>query len=288
MPFAQFGTDAKHVFDVWAEFRIDPQQLAAWQKNRRGCVVDRRMADRRGWKIGDQIPIKGNIYPYNLELEMVGVFDAPHLTDSLWFHWDYLEEGLKREHAGQQAGNAGMVFAKAKSAGVIPSLCQAIDDRFASSDNPTHSQTEAAFAQMFADMAGNVQVYIRNISLAVMFSLTLVSANAMAMAMRERTTEVAVLKAIGFSRQRVLNMILGESCFISAIGGLLGLAVGGIFIELLHQAMPQIMPLSISDMVGPWMLWIVAVAVGIGLLSGMVPAIRAAQLSVVDGLRRVV
>jgi putative ABC transport system permease protein len=288
MPFAQFGTDPKEAFNVWSEFKIAPEQLEAWQKNRQGCVVDRRMAERRGWKIGERIPLKGTYYPFDLELELVGTFDTPHPTDSLWYNWEYLDEGLKSSSNAAHGGNAGIIFAKAESASVIPALCQAIDDRFASSDNPTRTQTETAFAQMFADMLGNIQVYIRNIGLAVMFSLTLVSANAMAMAMRERTTEVAVLKAIGFSRARVLNMVLGESCLIAAIGGLLGLAVGGGFLELLHQGAPQFFPFGLTDMAGPWMLWIVAVAVGIGLLSGMVPAVRAAQLSVIDGLRRVV
>jgi putative ABC transport system permease protein len=287
MAFAQFGTDASQVFDVWSEFKIAPEQLEAWRNNRRGCVIDRRMADRRGWKIGEQIPLKGTYYPFNLELELVGIYETPQPVDSLWFHWDYLEEGLKAEYAGQGAGNAGIIYTKAESANVIPALSQAIDDRFASSDNPTRTQTEAAFAQMFTDMLGNIQAYIRNIGLAVMFSLTLVSANAMAMAMRERTTEVAVLKAIGFPRGRVLKMILGESCLIAAIGGLLGLAVGGGFLQLLHQGSPQLFPFSLADMAGPWMLWIIAIAIGIGLVSGLVPAVRAAQLSVVDGLRRV-
>jgi len=287
MPFAQFGTDAKQVFDVWKEYAIAPEQLAAWQKNRQGCVVDGRMAERRGWKIGEKIPLKGTYYPFDLELEMVGTFDAPQPTESLFFHWDYLDEGLKAKHADQQAGNAGTIFAKAESANVIPTICETLDDRFASSDNPTRTQTEAAFAQMFSDMLGNIQAYIRNIGLAVMFSLTLVSANAMAMAMRERTTEVAVLKAIGFSRQRVLNMILGESCLIAGIGGLLGLVVGAGFLQLMHRAAPQMIPIGLADLAGPWMLWIVGVATGIGLVSGMVPAVRAAQMSVVDGLRRV-
>jgi putative ABC transport system permease protein len=287
-PFAQFATDAKEVFNVWSEYSIAPEQLAAWQANRQGCVVDRRFAEQRGWQIGEKIPLKGTYYQYDLQLEMVGVFDAPQPTGSLWFHWEYLEEGLKSKNDLQSAGNAGTVFAKVDSAGVIPGLCDAIDEKFASSDNPTRTQTEAAFAQMFTDMVGNIQAYIRNIGLAVMFSLTLVAANAMAMSMRERTTEVAVLKAIGFSRRRVLNMVLGESCLIAAIGGLIGLAIGGGFLQLMHKSAPQFFPFSLGDMAGGWMLWIVAVAVGIGLVSGLVPAVRAAQLSVVDGLRRVV
>jgi putative ABC transport system permease protein len=285
--FAQFATDPREVFNVWPEFKIDPEQLAAWQKNRRGCVVDRRLAEEKGWKIGDRIPLKGTYYPYDLNLEVVGLFDTPKPTGTVWFNWDYLDEGLKQSSATQHAGNAGIVFAKAESADAIPRLCQAIDDRYASSDNPTRSQTEAAFAQMFTDMMGNIQAYIRNIGLAVMFSLTLVAANAMAMSMRERTTEVAVLKAIGFSKSRVLNMILGESCLIAAVGGLLGLAVGGGFLQLMHKGVPQMFPFSLADMAGPWMLWIVGIAAGIGLISGIVPAIRAARLSVVDGLRSV-
>lgn len=287
-PFAQFATDAKEVFNVWNEYVIAPEQMAAWLANRQGCVVDRRFADQRGWKIGEKIPLKGTYYPYDLQLEMVGVFDAPQPTGSLWFHWEYLEEGLKSKNLLLQAGNAGVVYAKVERADAIAGLCQAIDDKFASSDNPTRTQTEAAFAQMFTDMVGNIQVYIRNIGLAVMFSLTLVAANAMAMSMRERTTEVAVLKAIGFSRGRVLNMVLGESCLIAAIGGLFGLAIGGGFLQLIHKSAPQFFPFSLGDMAGGWMLWIVGIAVGIGLVSGLMPAVRAAQLSVVDGLRRVV
>lgn len=286
-PFAQFGTDATQVFDVLSEYEIDPAQLEAWKKNRQGCVVDERYAQDREWKLGEKIPIKGSIYPLDLDLVMVGTFRAPQRTDSLYFHWAYLDEGLKLKHADQYAGNAGMIFARAKSAGVIPSICESVDDRFASSDNPTRTQTEAAFAQMFTDMLGNIQVYIRNISLAVMFSLTLVSGNAMAMAMRERTTEVAVLKAIGFSRLRVLFMILGETSLIALVGGILGIAVGAGALQLIHRLIPQFFQLGFLEMAGPWLLGILGVALGIGLISGIVPAVRAAQMSVVNGLRRV-
>lgn len=288
MPFAQFATDPKSAFDVWDEFTIDPGQLATWQKNRTACVIDRRLAERRGWTIGERIPLQGTYYPVNLDLELVGTFDSPRPTDSMWFHWEYLDELLKSANQEQASGNAGTIFAKAASSGAIPGICRAIDDRFGSSDNPTRTQTEAAFAQMFTDMMGNIQAYIRNIGFAVMFSLTLVAANAMAMSLRERTTEIAVLKAIGFPRGRVLGMVLGESCFIAAVGGVVGLGVGGGFLELLHQASAQFFPFGLGDLVGPWMLSIVVIAVGIGLVSGIVPAVRAARLSVIDGLRRVV
>jgi putative ABC transport system permease protein len=287
MPFAQFGTDPREAFEVWEEFRIDPRELENWRENRQGCVADRRLAERRGWKIGERIPLQGTFYQFNLDLELCGLFDTPQYTDSLWFNWFYLDEGLKQKNT-EGSGNAGTIFAKVENAATIAAVCQAIDDRFASSENPTRTQTEKAFAQMFADMLGNVQAYIRNIGLAVLVSLLLVAGNAMAMSMRERTTEIAVLKAIGFSRSRVLWMVLGEACSIALLGGLLGIALGFLCLQSLHQMSTQFFPLNAWDMCGVWVLYLVLASIGIGFAGGFIPAMRAAQLRVVDGLRQIV
>jgi putative ABC transport system permease protein len=287
MPFAQFGCDPKAVFNVWSEYTIDQSQLSNWCSTKNGCVVDRKLAEKRKWKVGEKIPLQGTYYPFNLDLVICGVFDSPKYTDTIWFNWDYLNEGLKQQSA-RGVDNAGTIFAKTARAADLSSLSKTIDDKFASSDNPTRTQTEAAFAQMFTDMLGNLQEYIRNIGLAVAFSLTLVAANAMAMSMRERTTEIAVLKAIGFSQLRVLVLILGEACAITMHGGLLGISLGCLFLEGLHRLSSQFFPFSILEMVGPWLLWLVAISAAIGFASGIVPAVRAAQLSVVDGLRRVI
>jgi putative ABC transport system permease protein len=287
MTFAQFGTDSDSVFKVWDDYRIDSEQLSAWRNTRNGCVVDRRLAEKRKWKVGERIPLQGTFYPFNLDLVLCGVFDAPQYTDSLWFHWQYLDEGLKAMKAAG-SGNAGMVFAKTTRSASFAGVSQAIDERFVSSPNPTRTQTEAAFAQMFTDMLGNIQAYIRNIGLAVAFSLSLVAANTMAMAIRERTTEIAVLKAIGFSGRRILVMVLGEACSITLLGGSLGVVIGCLCLQALHEFNAQIFPFPIHEMLGPWLLWLLAVATGIGLASGIVPAVRAAQLSVIDGLRRII
>ncbi|MEX2286041.1 MAG: ABC transporter permease [Planctomycetaceae bacterium] len=287
MPFAQFATDPDQVFRVWDEFKIDPAQLSAWQNDRRGCVVDRELAEKFAWQIGDRIPVRGTFYPIDLDLTVVGMFDAPQYTDSLWFHWKYLDEGLQQAKSFG-SGNSGTIFAKVERSELIPGVIQTIDGKFASSQFPTRTQTEAAFAQMFADMLGNIQAYIFNIGLAVVFSLSLVAANAMAMSMRERTTEVAVLKAIGFHRGRVLRLILGESCMIALLGGLIGISLGCAFLHALHGFNSQYFPVAITDLIGPWLGVLLAIAAGIGLVSGIVPAVRAAQLSVVDGLRRVI
>ena len=140
---------------------------------------------------------------------------------------------------------------------------------------------------MFVDMLGNVQVLIRNIGLAVVFSLSLVTANSMAMAIRERVTEIAVLKAIGFPRSRVLLMVLGEACTISMLGGFLGVGMGCLFLQGMNRLLPQFFPFTVMEMLGPWISYGLIAAALLGLISGIVPAIRAAQMSVIDGLRRI-
>jgi putative ABC transport system permease protein len=287
MTFAQFATDPKELFKVWPEYTIDPKQLEAFLADPQAAVVDRRTAERRGWKIGEKIPLQGNIYPVDLELVLVGTYDSPAATDSLFFHWNFLEESLKQKMARGQ-GNAGTIFVKCTSGTTIPQLIRDIDDRFANSDNPTRTQTEAAFAQMFAEMMGHLKLYITVIGIAVVFALTLAAANAMAMSMRERTTEVAVLKAIGFPTGNVVGMLLGESCVVCLAGGALGLGLGSLMLSGLHAMSPQFFPLELHSLVGPWMGIVVAAAGFIGIASGLVPAARAAQLSVIDGLRRVV
>ncbi|MBL8815751.1 MAG: ABC transporter permease [Planctomyces sp.] len=286
MPFAQFATDPNEVFNVWPEFTISEEELKAFKENRQGCVVDRRLLAKWGWKVGDRIPLQGTFYPFDLDLQIVGAFDSPQNTDSIWFSWSYLDEGLKQKNFAR-TGNSGTIFARVGSAEVMPAVIKAIDDRFESSDSPTRSQTEAAFAQMFVDMLGNVRSYIQSIAIAVVFSLSLVTANSMAMSMRERVTEIAVLKAIGFSRLRVLSMILGESMVVTFIGACIGFLIGCMWLQLLNSAIPQYFPFKPAEMIGPWMLTTFVAAAGIGLVSGLIPALKAAQLSVVDGLRRI-
>lgn len=285
MPFAQFGTDPQHVFNVWEELKIDPEHLKAWQEDRRGCIADRYLAERYGWKIGEQIPLKGTFFDLDLELTLRGTFEATQNTDMLWFDWNYLDE-MMRAKASRMTGNSGTIFVKTTGADMA-GVSQAIDDKFSSSENPTRTQTEAAFAQMFTDMLGDIQTIIQWIGLAVVFSLSLVTGNAMAMAMRERTTEIAVLKAIGFSKLRVLLMIVGEAVTIAIIGGVIGVIMGCGVLEGLHRLSAQLIPISIANLLGLWVLALLAVAAGIGFVSGIIPAVRAAQLSVVDGLRRI-
>jgi putative ABC transport system permease protein len=288
MAFAQFATDARHVMKVWPEYTIDPAQLAEWQSDRQGCVVDRRLAEKRGWSIGEKIPIKGTLFPFDLDLTLRGVYDAPKYSDTLWFHREYLDEGLRAKGETRGVGKIGMLFIKATSDAAIPGLIDKIDGMFENSDFPSKTQTEAAFAQMFVDMMGGMRLFIILIGVVVVFALTLVAANAMAMSTRERTTEVAVLKAIGFPRARVLRMILGEACLIAMMGGLLGVTMGCGLLEGLHALNPQFFPFRLSEFAGLWLGWLAVIAAFVGLASGIVPSVIAARISVIDGLRRVI
>ena len=286
--FALFGVDPEVMFDVYSELVIPDDQLAEFKKTKNACVVDQQLSESMQWQVGDRIPMEGTIYPADLDLVVAGIYSGPGNTGSLYFNWNYLDEML--QEAGSFSGNAGSISVKCTVSDEVPLMCDEIDAVFANSEFATRTRTEAAFAKMFADFLGDVQTIIRYISLAVVFALSLVTATAMAMSMRERTTEIAVLKAIGFSKLRVLTMVLGESFFIACLGGVLGIGAG---LGLLHMASSipaaaMAFPYPIMELAGPWLIGLFAVAGGIGLISGLVPAIRAAQLSVVDGLRQVV
>lgn len=286
--FSQFGTDPQGIPAVLDEYRIPPEQLEAWRADRTGCVAGAKLAAQRGWKLGDKIVLKGDIYPVDLELTLRGLYDAPDTADHkmLWFHWTYLDELLKRR-GERTSGDAGTVFVKAASAAELPPLMDRIEGRFANSDSPVRPMTEQAFQSLFTEMMGNVEALIRYTALAVVFALVCVSANAVAMSMRERTREVAVLKAIGFSRGKILGMVLAEAVIVASLGGLLGVLGAKLLLAVFD--LTWLMPVLPVFWV-PWSVVLggVGLAALIGLVSGIVPAWQAANLSVVNGLRKIV
>jgi putative ABC transport system permease protein len=285
--FPQFATDAKEVFTIYPELTIPPDQLAKWQGDKTGCVVGSLIANNKGWKVGSKIPLQGNIYPVDLELTVDGIYDGPESMDRTWvlFHFDYMDEALKADNF-PRAGNAGIVMLRAKSKDQMPEVMKAITTAFASSDAPVKPLTEKAFAQSFMEMLGNVQGFINLTATAVVLALMCVAANTMAMSVRERTREIALLKAVGFSRWTVLGMYLAESAAIGLLGGILG----GLGAKLLFGVvdLTQIDP-GLAMFFVPWRtaLWGLSLGATVGLLSGIIPAWRASQLSVVDGLRRI-
>ena len=290
MPFAQFGVDPETIFEVMNEFEIAPDQLKAFREDRAGCVIGRKLAEDRDLEVGDRLPLKDGVVPYNLDLTIRGIYDGPTNRDlrMCLFQWDMLEEGLKAEFSGAGAGNAGCIFARCANADVMAPLCKSIDDEYANSDTPTRTQTEEAFGKMFAEMFGDMKTFIQSVGLAVVFSLVCVAGNAMAMALRERTTEVAVLKAIGFGRPLVLGLVLSEAVLVAGLGGVVG-ALGS---KLLFDVV-DIAPYTAGFLPFFYVPWKTALtglgfALAIGLVSGFLPALQAARLSVIDGLRKVI
>jgi putative ABC transport system permease protein len=286
--FAQFATDAKEIFNVYPELTIPPDQLEAWQKDKTGCVVGSLIARNKGWKIGSKIPLQGNIYPANLELTVRGIYDGPETMDRGWllFHFDYFDESLKKlNYPG--SGNAGIVMLRAASAEKMSPVMQAITAAFESSDSPVKPLTEKQFAASFMEMMGNVRGFIGMTSTAVVLALLCVAANTMAMSVRERTREIALLKAIGFNQPTILGMFLAESVAIGILGGILG-ALGA---KLLFASVDlSTIDAGLAMFYIPWRtaLWGLALASVVGFFSGLIPAWRAANVSVIEGLRKVV
>ena len=302
VPFSQFAVDAETVFAVMSELEVPPEQLKAFQENKDGCVIGSKLASDRGLKVGDPLPLKGDLFPVDMNLTIRGIYSGPSRTDQRMclFHFDYLDEALERAafsatsggslapESAKMAGNAGTIFIKCKSAEIMPALCKKIDDLYHNSNFPTRTQTEEAFDKMFADMLGDLKSAIYGIGLAVVVALLFVAGNAMAMAMRERTSEVAVLKAIGFPKGLVLFLVLTEAVLVSGIGG----AIGALGSKALFDFV-DIAPYTGGFLPFFYVSWNIAlvglgVSLFVGLASGLFPALFAANSSVINGLRKVV
>lgn len=278
--FAQFGTDPQEFFDTYPEFKIPPDQLAAWQHDRAGAVADAELVKKFGWKIGDKIPIKGTIYPLNLELTLRGIFTAPTPTSSLYFQHVYLDEGYPDEK-----GRVGFYGILANSPQDVPKVAREVDEEFRNTSRPTKTESEHAFQLSWIAMMGNVKAFILSICLAVVFAILLVSANTMAMSIRERTREVAVLKTLGFTQRTVLTLFIGEAVIVAVVGGLIGALGADALIFMASQAPQMNLMLAGVGVTAPTILIAVLVAAIMGFLSAFIPAYHASRTNIVDGLR---
>jgi len=278
--FARFAVQPLGLFTVYPEYRIPEDQKKAFQQERTACVVGRKTAERHGMKIGDRITLVGDIFPVTLELTLRGIFESPRDNESLYFHYDYLNEGLK------EARDIVSTFViLGESAEAMATIPKAVDNTFRNAPLQTKTETERAFELSFLGFLGNVKVFMGVIFGAVTFAILLVSANTMAISVRERIREVGILKTLGFTRGSIMGMILGESAVISLIGGGIGLGLAHLICAALRQQPSTFF--NMPDIVIPPLLGLacLAIAATIGVASSAVPAWSASRKSIVEALR---
>jgi len=279
--FARFGTDPDEFFKVYRDMEMPEDQIKAWQRDRQGVIVDDTSAKKYGWKLGDRIFIQGDIYPVNLELNVRGIFHSNPDNKSVYFNTKYVEEAVSWFKG--QAGTFGIL---ADSPADVSKVASAVDDTFHNSPQPTKTESEKAFGLEFVAMMGNVKAFILWICSAVVFATLLVSANTMAMSIRERTREVAALKTLGFTRANVLGLFVSEAVALSLAGGFIGAGMGWLMIFGLTHS-PQFVsffPLQVTPAI-----WLAAMLTAglVGLLSAALPSYHASQINIVDGLRHI-
>ncbi len=279
--FARFAVDPDGIEKVRQDYIAPPEQWKALRQNRTGCAVGRKLAEEHHFKLGDRINITGDIYPVNLELTVVAIFDHPPNTEALLFDRAYLRELLKA--AGREADTVGTFAILARSKEDVPRIARAVDTMFDNSPSPTKTESEREFGLSFLAFLGNIKMYLAAVCAAVTFTILLVSANTVAMSVRERIREMAILRTLGYTPTEILQLILGESVLIAFIGGLLGMLVTFLLTRAAAAGL------------GPWgemmkFRWeasvIVAIfAVVIGLVSALVPAFFASRRNIVESLR---
>src|SRR5215472_1332435 len=261
--FAQLATDPDEYLNVASDKIMPADQLKEWQHDRAGCILDITLADKYKWKLGDRVTLQGNIFPANLDLTIRGIYHRDPPQNALYFNAKYLEEAVP-----WFKGKAGWYSAQIDSSEHVAAAARMIDDMFHNSPLQTKTESEKAFQLGFVASLGNVKAFILSICGAVMFAIMLVSANTMAMSVRSRTREVAVLKTLGFTRQRVLSLFVSEAVALAVTGGLLGvLGAAGLIQMLTHSSIALGVPLDMK-VTPPTVAVSLLVAAAVGLLSG--------------------
>ncbi len=283
--FPRFASDPETLRQVFPEIEISDQEYEAFRKERTSFLAGRSLAEAQGWSLGDVITIKGDIYPVDVELTLRGIFEVPDNRSQervLYFHRRYVQEAL---------GNPGEVnnfWLMVDDPANVASVIKAADEMFENSSSQVRTETEAAFGLSFVQMLGNVRFLFGSIGLAVIVSIFLITANTMAMAARERTREVAVLRTLGFRKGQVVAMVVLEAVAVGLIGSVLGVLLAGAALRGIDPVLQQFGFVFSQLAMNPAR---TAGAIGIGLLLGLlagaVPAYSASRMKIVDGLRRV-
>lgn len=284
--FPQFVIDPENQRQVMSELVVPDDQWQKFVADREGAVVGARTAQRFGWKIGDRVPIKNVSYGTSgtWEFNVDGIYHSAHAggdETQFWFQWDYFEERVPERFKG----NIGWYVLRLDNPDDAPRVAKAIDDMFTNSSYETKTETESAFAAGWVKQFGNIEFLILSIGIVVFFTLLLITGNTMAIAVRERVGELAVLKAIGFSDFSILVLVLAEALLIALLGGILGLGFAILAVPVLGNALNGLLPELILS---PAILSLgLATALLIGAAGGILPGVGAMRMRVVNALRRV-
>jgi putative ABC transport system permease protein len=279
--FARFAVEPEKIAAIYPEYKIAPEQMQAFLAERTACVVGRKLARTHNFELGSRISIVGDIFPVTLNFTVRAIYDSERDNEGMFFHYNYLDEALPR---GYKDIASTFVIRMANPADATR-IAQDVDSQFRNAPIQTKTETERAFELAFLAFLGNVKAFLLAIFGAITFTILLVSGNTMAMAVRERVKEVGILKTIGFTQGRIFSLLLGESVFISLLGGAIGLGLTMVLCNVLRQ-----MPSTFADMsrltTPPWVLAVaLSIAVLIGLASSAIPAWSAARRNIIDAMR---
>ncbi len=285
--FANEAVEPKSFLELYPEFVLPPGQKDDFIRDRKGCIVGRRLADTYGWKPGDLITLRGTIFPGQWEFVLKGIYrGAERSTEerALFFHWDYLNETLKKS-VPRRAGQAGFYMIGVTRPEVAAEVAVAVDSTFKNSLAETLTETERAFQLGFASMTEAIMIAIQIVSYVVIVIIMVVAANTMAMTARERIAEYATLKTLGFGAVHIGAIIFGESMIISLLGGLLGAALTFPTAHWIETELAQFFPYFNVSMTTIGLDLLIACCVGV--VAALFPTWRGATIRIADGLRRI-
>ena len=280
--FARLGVEPKPFLEIRTQMKMPEEQRKAFLTDRTGCVISQDLAEKLDLKIGDRVTLIGDIYPVTLDLKVVGIFDDPDASQTLFFNYEYLRDALPLGRRNY----ISVVAVLADSPEDVPRIAKAVDAMFENSSPPTKTESEQQFALSFVSFLGNIKFFLLSICAAVTFTILLVSGNTMAMSVRERIKEVGILKTLGFTNGLILGMIVGEAVCIALVGGAIGLIFAAFLTHEVGKAgegmMTQLHGLSITPFAAIVSLGVAAL---IGVISSFVPAWNAARTNILDSLR---
>ncbi len=285
--FPQFAVDAETYFDIHPEFSLSYQQQKDFIHDRGGCIIGKKLAEKYGWEIGDQVPLRGTIYPGTWNFVVRGIYDPVDSkidAGQFMFHWDYLNERIKRI-LPSRAESAGVFIVQLRDPKQAAAVSAAIDSGFKNSLAETRTETQKAFQLGFAAMVDTILIAIQSVAFVVIVIIMAVVANTMTMTARERTPEYATLRALGFPAQFVVMLIVGESLAIAFAGGLLGILATFPVARAFMNATDGMFAVFDVRSSTVWLQLFAALLVG--LLAAIVPAWNSARIRIVDGLRAV-